>query len=210
MTIRLTWLGHASVMIQSPTTTVYIDPWKLRKSARHADIVLLTHDHYDHYSEADIRSVSDDSTTIVAPMRTSLVTDTIAPGKLVRIKDVTVQAVPAYNADKAFHPRENGWVGYVVTIMGRRIYHTGDTDRIPEMKGLSVDAAFIPVGGTYTMDAHDAGLAVKDIQAAYAIPIHYGDIVGTRRDADAFAAQCSCEVRILNPGEYLEIEDKNE
>jgi L-ascorbate metabolism protein UlaG (beta-lactamase superfamily) len=116
--------------------------------------------------------------------------------------------VPAYNREKAFHPKTNGWVGYIVTISGNKIYHTGDTDRIPEMKDLVVDAVVIPVGGTYTMDAKEASEAIKDIKTIYAIPIHYGDIVGTRKDAEKFAGLCSCDVRRLNPGEYLDIEGK--
>jgi len=209
MAIRLTWLGHASVQIKSPSTTIYIDPWKLSSSSPNADIVLLTHDHYDHYSEADIKAVSDASTAVVAPMSASLVTDRTAPGKLLTIKNVTIQAVPAYNMEKAFHPRANNWVGYVVTILGRRIYHTGDTDRIPEMKGLSVDVAFIPVGGTYTMGPKEAALAVKDIGVSIAVPIHYADIVGSTKDAEAFASQCTSDVRILDPGSHFEIEENS-
>lgn len=208
MAIRMTWLGHASVKIESPTTTLYVDPWKLGKYAQRADIILLTHDHYDHYSEEDIKSVSDASTSVVAPMATKFVTDLITPGKLLNIRDVTIQAVPAYNIQKAFHPRSNGWVGYVMTLSGRRIYHPGDTDRIPEMKGLSVDVSFLPVGGTYTMDAREASQAIKDIKTTYAIPMHYGDIVGTRKDAEEFAGLCACAVHILSPGEHLDIDEK--
>ncbi len=208
MTVRLTWLGHASVKITSPSITIYIDPWKIGNAALHADIILITHDHYDHYSQADIKTVSDASTRVVAPMSAPLVTDHIKPGNTLNIKDVSIQAVPAYNREKAFHPKTNGWVGYIVTISGNKIYHTGDTDRIPEMKDLVVDAVFMPVGGTYTMDAKEASEAIKDIKTIYAIPIHYGDIVGTRKDAEKFAGLCSCDVRILNPGEYLDIEGK--
>jgi L-ascorbate metabolism protein UlaG (beta-lactamase superfamily) len=209
MAVRLTWLGHASVKITSASSTIYIDPWKIHTPAQHADIVLLTHDHYDHYSQADLKAVSDASTRIVAPMSAPLVTDRITPGKTMKIKDVSIQATPAYNLGKSFHPKTNGWVGYVVTIGGKKIYHLGDTDRIPEMKGLVVDVALMPVGGTYTMDAKEASDAIKDINTIYAIPIHYGDIVGSRRDAEEFAGLCSCDVRILNPGEYLDIEDKS-
>jgi L-ascorbate metabolism protein UlaG (beta-lactamase superfamily) len=208
MTIRLTWLGHASVKITSASTTIYIDPWKIDIPAQPADIILLTHDHYDHYSQADLKAVSDASSHIVAPMSALLVTDHITPGNSLNIKDVSILAVPAYNMGKAFHPKTNGWVGYIVTISGNKIYHTGDTDRIPEMKGLVVDAVFMPVGGTYTMDAKEASDAIKDIKTVYAIPIHYGDIVGSRKDAKEFAGLCSCDVRILNPGEYLDIEEK--
>ncbi len=208
MTVRLTWLGHASVKITSASTTIYIDPWKIDNPAQHADIILLTHDHYDHYSQADLKAVSDASTRVVAPMSAPMVTDRITPGNNIKIKDVSILAVPAYNQGKAFHPKTNGWVGYIVTINGNKIYHPGDTDRIPEMIGLVVDAAFIPVGGTYTMDAKEASDAMKDIKTEYAIPIHYGDIVGSRKDAEKFAGLCSCDVRILNPGEYLDIEEK--
>jgi L-ascorbate metabolism protein UlaG (beta-lactamase superfamily) len=208
MAVRLTWLGHASLKITSASTTIYIDPWKIDDTAQHADIILLTHDHYDHYSQEDLEALSDASTRIVAPMSAPLVTDRITPGKVMNIKDASIQAMPAYNQGKSFHPKNNGWVGYIVTIDGKKIYHPGDTDRIPEMKGLVVDVALMPVGGTYTMDAKEASDAVKDIKTVYAIPIHYGDIVGSRKDAKEFARLCSCDVRILNPGEYLDIEDK--
>lgn len=204
MAVHITWLGHASVRITGSSATVYIDPWKVSGKA-HADIVLLTHDHYDHYSESDIKVISDNSTRVVAPMPTPLVTDRIAAGSSLTIRDVTVQAIPAYNLSKAFHPKANGWVGYIVTIDGKKIYHPGDTDRIPEMKGLAVDVAFIPVGGTFTMDAQEAALVLKDIRTKQAIPIHYGDIVGSRKDAERFSKLCTCDVSILNPGESLDI-----
>lgn len=205
MPVRITWLGHASVMIKA-TATVYIDPWKISKSSPRADIVLLTHDHGDHYSESDVKIISDASTRVVAPMSTKLVTDTIAPGKSLAIKDVTIKAVPAYNTNKAFHPKTNAWVGYIVDIGGKKIYHTGDTDRIPEMMRITADLAFIPVGGTYTMDASEASEAVKDIKASIVIPIHFGDIVGSIKDAEKFAKLCACDVRILHPGESIDID----
>ncbi len=204
MAVRITWIGHASVKISGSAATVFIDPWKV-PAKDHADIILLTHDHYDHYSESDIKALMAPSTRVVAPMSTPLVTDRIAAGKSISIGDVTVRAVPAYNMGKAFHPKANGWVGYVVTMDGITVYHTGDTDRIPEMKGLTVDVALIPVGGTYTMDAREAGEVLKDIKASHAIPIHYGDIVGSRRDAEQFAHVCACDVHVLNPGESFDI-----
>ena len=205
MPVRITWLGHASVMIKA-TATVYIDPWKISKTSPRADIVLLTHDHGDHYSESDIKIISDASTRVVAPMSTRLVTDTITPGQSLAIKDVTIKAVPAYNVSKAFHPKANAWVGYIVDIGGKKIYHTGDTDRIPEMMRITADLAFIPVGGTYTMDASEASEAVKDIKASIVIPIHFGDIVGSVKDAEKFAKLCACDVRILHPGESIDID----
>ena len=205
MPVRITWLGHASVMIKA-TATVYIDPWKISKSSPRADIVLLTHDHGDHYSESDVKIISDASTRVVAPMSTKIVTDTITPGQSLAIKDVTIKAVPAYNVSKAFHPKVNAWVGYIVDIGGKKIYHTGDTDRIPEMKQITADLVFIPVGGTYTMDASEASEAVKDIKASIVIPIHFGDIVGSIKDAEKFANLCACDVRILQQGESIDID----
>lgn len=205
MTVRVTWLGHASVMIEAGET-VYIDPWKIAESSPRADVVLLTHDHYDHYSENDLRLVCDGSTRVIAPMKTPFVTDVIAPGASLDIRGVSIQAVPAYNVSKAFHPRKNSWVGYIVGVGGKKIYHTGDTDRIPEMKNITVDLAFLPVGGTYTMDAWEAGEALGDIRATTVVPIHFGDIVGSEKDARKLAELCTCEVRILRPGESIDMD----
>jgi len=206
MTVRITWLGHAGIKIPGASATVYIDPWKIGKSPGRADIVLLTHDHYDHYSEEDVKIISDADTHVVAPMSAPVVTDLITPGTSLSIKGVSIRAIPAYNLEKAFHPKAKGWVGYIVTIDGKTIYHSGDTDRIPEMKGIAVDVVLISVGGTFTMDAREASEALKDMKTTYAIPIHYGEVAGTRKDAEKFAKLCSCDVRVLNPREYIEID----
>lgn len=204
MALIVTWLGHASVRITGPSGTVYIDPWKTPKGPK-ADIILLTHDHYDHYSEQDVKALSSASTRVVAPMAARVVTDTVSPGGSLRIGAVNVKAVPAYNLNKAFHPKANGWVGYVIEMDGKTFYHPGDTDRIPEMKTLSVDVMFVPVGGTYTMDAKEASGAVGDVRAGHAIPIHFGDIVGTERDARELERLCSCTVHVLEPGQSVTI-----
>lgn len=201
MSLELVWLGHAGVMIQGKSGIVYIDPWKVSRPSPKADIILLTHDHYDHYSQEDVILLKTSSTRVVAPMSAPEVTDVVAPGETRFFGDITVEAVPAYNLAKGFHPRSSNWLGYVVETGGRRIYHAGDTDRIPEMKDLDVDLALIPVGGTYTMDAHEAAQAVKDIRAGGVIPIHFGDIVGSREDAERFARACTVPVHILSPGE---------
>jgi L-ascorbate metabolism protein UlaG (beta-lactamase superfamily) len=205
MPVRITWLGHASVMIES-AVTLFIDPWKVGNSLPKAGIILVTHDHSDHYSERDIISLSDSDTRVIAPMKASVVTDILTPGQSVSLKGLTVQAVPAYNINKAFHPREKGWVGYVIDIQGMRIYHPGDTDRIHEMKDIDVDLAFIPVGGKYTMDSQEAAEAIHDMRTRYAVPIHYGDIVGSVEDAENFSRLCSCTVRILHSGESMELD----
>lgn len=201
MSVEISWLGHASVLIRSDNIVVYIDPWKTGQGLPRADIILLTHTHYDHYSEEDISRIARKGTRVLSPEPAPLVTDIVHPGESRSFEDVRIDAVPAYNIDKSFHPKANGWVGYVITMEGRRIYHTGDTDRIPEMKGLDVDVALIPVGGTYTMDPGEAAQAAVDMAAAEAIPIHFGDIVGTGQDAFAFARIVGKTARILEPGE---------
>ena len=201
MSAEIIWLGHASVMIKTEGTTLYIDPWKIRTTLPQADIILLTHDHYDHYSEQDISVLANDTTRIVAPMPTEVVTDIIKAGDRLEIEDVLIEALPAYNIDKDFHPRTNNWVGYVVHINGKRIYHSGDTDHIPEMKGLKVDVALMPVGGTYTMTADDANQALLNMQAEHVIPIHFGDIVGSLADAQRLSDISTSTVHILRPGE---------
>jgi L-ascorbate metabolism protein UlaG (beta-lactamase superfamily) len=206
MSVEISWLGHASVMIKTDTIVLYIDPWKIGTASPKADIILLTHDHYDHYSEDDIALLATDTTRIVAPMLTEVVTDVINTGERLELDDIIVEALPAYNIDKNFHPRANNWVGYVVDICGRRVYHTGDTDRIPEMKGLAVDVALMPVGGTYTMTADDAGRALSDMIAEHVIPIHYGDIVGSTADAQRLSDISTSTVHILQPGESFILE----
>ena len=206
MPIDITWLGHASIMIKTKNTVVYIDPWKIDPASQKADIILLTHDHYDHYCPDDISLVSTDATRIIAPMSTQIVTDMIKPGESLEIDDVMVKALPAYNVDKDFHPKAKGWVGYVVNTLGKTIYHTGDTDFIPEMKGLVVDVALMPVGGTYTMTADDAGDALKTMQAGHVIPIHFGDIVGSSKDAHRLSEISTADVHVLRPGESFTLD----
>jgi len=192
-------LGHATVRI-SGEKIVYVDPWKVRGGPP-ADVILVTHSHHDHCSPDDVNKLMGPGTIVVAPADCvpSLGPDvrTIAPGDEVSLEGVQVKAVPAYNIGKSFHPRENGWVGYVITMGGERVYVSGDTDAIPEMKELQVDVAIVPVGGTYTMTAREAAEAVNGFGPAGAIPVHYGDIVGSRDDAEEFARLCESEVQIL-------------
>lgn len=119
------------------------------------------------------------------------------PGDSLKIEGVAIEAVPAYNTDKPNHPKVNGWVGFIIEMGGSRIYHAGDTDLIPEMDEIKADIALLPVGGTYTMTAEEAAQAAERINPQVAIPMHYGEIVGSRADAEKFKRLCSCEVRIL-------------
>lgn len=186
------WLGHAAFKITGREVVIYIDPYEIR-SKDEADIVLITHDHFDHASPKDIRKIAAPKTSIVGPKKAKVelaglpgTFHEIAPGEEIEIAGVSIRAVPAYNIGKSYHPRSAGYVGYIVGVDGKSIYHAGDTDLIPEMEGLGVDVALLPVGGTYTMDAREAAEAFRRIGAKEGIPMHCGTIVGSERDAEAF------------------------
>ena len=154
----LHWLGHASFKV-SGETVVYLDPYLIKKDEP-ADVVLVSHNHFDHFSPDDIKKIQKPETVVVAtedcvPKIDGKAT-IVKPGEKVTVKGLEIEAVPAYNTNKPFHPRENGWVGYVLTVKGRRIYFAGDTDRIPEMKEIKADIALLPVSGTYVMTAEEA------------------------------------------------------
>jgi L-ascorbate metabolism protein UlaG (beta-lactamase superfamily) len=199
---KIVWLGHASFRIDGSKSTVYIDPWKL-KSAVPADVVCLTHSHFDHLSVEDVEKIRKESTVVIGPedCRSCFGNSfkTIEPGGSLSVGDVTVEAVAAYNVDKDFHPKANNWVGFVVTVDGVRVYHTGDTDVIPEMADVTADVALIPVGGTYTMTVAQAAEAVDKINPKIAVPMHCGDIVGTLEDRGSFESVSKAPVVILDP-----------
>ncbi|MGQ9617529.1 MAG: MBL fold metallo-hydrolase [Candidatus Aminicenantia bacterium] len=195
------WYGHAAVMVKTEKT-IYFDPYELPTNAEKADIILITHEHYDHFSSDDIKKIQKENTIFVSTP------DVIAkikgekreifPGKTIEISGIKITAVPAYNINKRFHPKERNWVGYVVEIEGVRIYHAGDTDFIPEMKRLGkIDIAFLPVGGTFTMDAKEAAEAANAISPSVAVPIHWGSIVGSEKDAEEFKKNCKVNVKVL-------------
>jgi L-ascorbate metabolism protein UlaG (beta-lactamase superfamily) len=203
------WLGHDSFRI-SGSATVYIDPWQLGKGAPPADVVLVSHEHGDHFNRSDIASVSTPQTVVVGPAEVTdklvgLETRTVAPGQTVEVVGVKVRAVPAYNLNKYsdpeagvfFHPRADGKVGYVVELDGRTIYHAGDTDNIPEMSDIDVDVALLPVSGTYVMTVDEALEACTRIKAKTVVPMHYATIVGDLGDAQRFARECSLPVEVL-------------
>ncbi|HHT9117720.1 MAG TPA: MBL fold metallo-hydrolase [Candidatus Hypogeohydataceae bacterium YC38] len=199
--ITIKWLGHDSMKIKGDKV-IYIDPWKL-KDTEPADIVLITHDHYDHCSPEDVARVTKKGTVVVgaADVGKKFKKEdfrVVKAGDRVTINGVTVEAVPAYNTNKQFHPRAAGWVGYIVTMKGKRIYHAGDTDHIPEMEGMKdIDVALVPVSGTYVMTAEEAAQAVNKMRPKIAVPMHYGDIVGTKADAERFKKLAQVEVRII-------------
>ena len=194
-------LYHSSIRINKEKT-IYIDPFKIDRNYNDADIVFITHDHYDHYSEEDIDKVINENTTIIIPdeLLTKLLRKginknaiiTVEPNEKYMVQGIKFETIPAYNTNKTFHPKENGWVGYIIIINGIRYYIAGDTDITEENKQVKCDVAFVPVGGTYTMDFKEAASLINEIKPKIAIPIHYGSIVGTEQDAIDF-------IRLLHP-----------
>jgi L-ascorbate metabolism protein UlaG (beta-lactamase superfamily) len=177
---------------------IYIDPWKLKKAEK-ADLILISHSHYDHYSPEDVEKILKDGTVVVCTNDCSdlkAIVLTVKPGDKIEANDIPVEVVPSYNTNKAFHPKASNWVGFIITVDGKRIYYCGDTDFIPEMKKIKADIVIAPVGGTYTMTAEEAASAVNTIKPELAIPIHYNDIVGTVKDAEKFAELSSVPVKI--------------
>jgi L-ascorbate metabolism protein UlaG (beta-lactamase superfamily) len=196
------WLGHAAVKITGEKI-LYIDPYQISGGEK-ADIILITHDHFDHLSQEDIGKVAGEDTVIVVPRSSKKPgigqIKTIESGKTLTLEGgVEVAAVPAYNLDKAFHKRKMGYVGYVIKMGGITYYHAGDTDHIPEMDAVEADVVFVPVGGTYTMNAEEAAEAVNRIRPKVAVPMHWGTVVGSHRDARRFQELCEGEVRIMEP-----------
>ncbi|MBU0757725.1 MAG: MBL fold metallo-hydrolase [Nanoarchaeota archaeon] len=206
--VKLAWLGHASFRLEYNGKKIFIDPYQLKGQDETADVILITHGHYDHCSISDIAKITGDNTRIITtPDTISKLATKVEKGKSILIKPgdrikveephIEVEAVPAYNIGKAFHPKENQWVGYIVTVNNVRFYHTGDSDAIPEMKDIKADVVMFPVGGTYTMSAEEAAEIVNLIRPKIAIPMHWGSIVGQKSDAESFKDRVTCEVRIL-------------
>ena len=188
MVKKIYWLGHDGFRIET-AKIIYIDPYQISGGPA-ADIILISHEHFDHCSPEDVEKIQKQDTVIVTEKDSSkkLKGDirVVKPGDRVEIGDIKIEAVPAYNTDKDFHPKKNQWLGFILEVEGIRIYHAGDTDRIPEMKSFNVDIALLPVSGTYVMTADQAVEAALDINPKIAIPMHYGAIVGDRSDAERF------------------------
>jgi L-ascorbate metabolism protein UlaG (beta-lactamase superfamily) len=209
------WLGHAAFRIAVGRSLVYIDPYRIAEDAPQADLILITHGHYDHFSPQDVERLSKRDTWLVGPAavaeRVSGQVHRIGPGEGIDdelVRGVAVRAVSAYNTSKRdkdgkpFHPRDAGWVGYELNVRGERLYHSGDTDVIPEMDSVTgVDVALLPVSGVYVMTAQEAAEAARRIQPRVAVPMHWGSHIGTEHDARMFADNAPVEVRIMEKAE---------
>ena len=187
---------QSSIRIRSGQQLIYVDPFSMRESPHDADYILITHDHYDHFSPEDIEKVSMDSTVLFVPekmegqaRRESGIdkVHTVCPGEHYSFDQLEFDTIPAYNKLKPFHPKSSGWVGYLLNINGKKIYIAGDTDKNKENQKVTCDIAMVPIGGTFTMDAKAAAKLINIIKPEIAIPTHYGSIVGKKEDARVFA-----------------------
>jgi len=200
---------HSSIKIKK-NKTIYIDPFKILDNYKDADLILITHSHYDHFSKEDIEKVKKEDTIIVITKDLKQRTlelgfndskiKIVKPNDEISINDINIKTIVAYNLNKKFHPKENEWVGYLITIEGITYYIAGDTDLNEENKKVKCDVAFVPVGGTYTMTSKEAAELVNMIKPNIAVPTHYGDIVGIKQDGEDFKQMVNnginCEILI--------------
>jgi L-ascorbate metabolism protein UlaG (beta-lactamase superfamily) len=208
----LEWLGHSGFRVNVGKASIYIDPYRIPADEPKADLILITHQHYDHFSIQDLERLRKETTQVLAPPAVAERLDgdvhSLRPGDVVEteIYGVDVRAVPAYNTSKRdgegrpFHPRDAGCLGYELNVRGERLYHAGDTDVIPEMDWVvGADVALLPVSGVHVMTALEAAEAARRIQPTVAVPMHWGGHIGSEEDAQTFADAAPVDVVIMQP-----------
>ncbi len=201
---NIKWLGHSTIKFVE-NKIIYIDPYNLNEQLNDADIIFITHNHYDHFSSDDIKKCMNSNTKIV--ITEDLYNDVLAlgfkeqkiikvlPNNKYKLEDIYFETIPSYNINKNFHPKENNWVGYIITINNINYYIAGDTDVTDEAKDVKCDVAFLPVGGKFTMDYNEASELANIISPKIVVPIHYGTIVGTIDDAINFKANLKDDIQ---------------
>jgi L-ascorbate metabolism protein UlaG (beta-lactamase superfamily) len=204
---RFTWFRQSAIRFAGDGFTVYIDPWGTSREDPPADVILITHAHSDHFQPREIERLSGAATKTVAPhdvaRELSGDVSAVAPGDAIEVSGIRVQTVPAYNVhpDRLdMHPKANRWVGYILELDGKSYYHAGDTDHVPELDEVRTDVAFLPIGGTYTMEPAEAAGLAKSISPQIAVPMHYGFVVGSPKDAETFRLEAEpVTVEVLTP-----------
>ncbi|MBR1861531.1 MAG: MBL fold metallo-hydrolase [Lachnospiraceae bacterium] len=210
-------LTQSSIRIPGEGKVLYFDPFSVDRAYADGDIIFITHDHYDHFSPKDIGKVAKPGAVLVVPKclkekaeelcgcKDAVISKyyVMEPGSFKEIAGFEVSAIPAYNIIKAFHPKSSGYLGYLVRIEGKRVYVAGDTDSTKEAKAVRCDIALIPIGGTYTMDAKKAAELIDEIRPEYAIPTHYGSIVGKREDEDIFKKHIKTPVKVVTKIKFM-------
>ncbi|MER5174854.1 MAG: MBL fold metallo-hydrolase [Candidatus Nitrosocosmicus sp.] len=210
--INIVWNGHDGYRLKTDNKTIYIDPFKLIQeynNKKDADLIFITHNHFDHLSLKDIDNVINNNTKIICSLECVETLNKnynkneiipLKPKDNTEIKNIKIDAVRAYNTNKDFHPKEDNKIGFIISINGLKIYHTGDTDIIPEMDSINPDIAFVPVSGTYVMTAEEAAKATNELikPKKIAIPMHYNSIIGSVKDAETFCSMVNvCKTEIL-------------
>ena len=208
----ITVFTQNSIRIGSSIGKIYIDPFRMNEAPKDADYILVTHDHYDHFNPEDIPKVSRGDSVLVVPenmkekakevsgMVGRIVT--VKPGDSLNVDKLSVDTIPSYNIGKPFHPKEAGWVGYILNVDGKRIYIAGDTDATEEAKKVKCDIALVPIGGKYTMNAKEAAELVNIIRPKIAIPVHFGGVVGSPEDAETFKSNVDKDIEVQNIKKY--------
>ena len=196
--IEIKWLWHSGFLIQHDKINIFIDPFKIGNISEKADLILITHSHYDHCSVEDIKKIIKKETIVIGPAdilsQTRQVGDVnfkiAEPGKSLDFKEIKINSVPAYNTNKPYHSKEEAWLGYIIDFSGTTVYHAGDSDIIPEMNNIKVNIALLPISGKFVMDYHEAAIAANIIKPDLTIPMHYDSIIGTINDAEQFVQLC--------------------
>ena len=204
--MKIEVLCHSSIRIESKGKVIYSDPFRIKDEKKDADIIIITHSHYDHFSEEDIMKIQNEQTKIF--ITNDLLEKTlqlgfskeniivVKPNNVYNILDIEINTIPAYNVNKKFHPKENNWVGYILLLENKKIYIAGDTDITEENKSVKCDIALVPVGGTYTMTYYEAAELVNNIKPEKAIPMHYAEIVGSKEDAIKFKEKVNNNIKV--------------
>ncbi len=193
--IKLEWLGHDTFRITAEGKVIYTDPYALDENPQKADIILISHEHFDHCDRRKIDLIAEKETKVIAPAACASKIDRpfvmISAGRKLKADGILIEVVEAYNVNKKrpdghpFHPKGDG-VGYIITLNNKRVYFAGDTDFIPEMKEIKADIALLPISGTYVMTAEEAAQAVEAIGPKYVIPMHYNSLEGSDVDPEEF------------------------